>query len=319
MGGLVGRAYLEDNPNQDKIDKYLSAGTPHQGDTLAYPAWFGGEVWNSSLVTKIAETLLLKHCGRTFKNDVQTVRNIIPAVKDMLPTYPFLKDKNGNLTGINTNDWLLKSKFPADTNIKLATLTGQGFETIENIKVKEPTAKEKRLGLWEYGKPAGKEITTESDGTVLLKSSQLGSVENLQLNQNHSGLVSSQEGRNAIINFLKGIPMASTQTLRQAPQASPVPEPKSALVIIASHASILSFDPQGKTQTSQEDMITYFDPQPGKYKLGILPHKEETTLLIGQFLENGDYSWKEYKIRGRLPLVKIIKFNKQKLEEEPCK
>jgi pimeloyl-ACP methyl ester carboxylesterase len=312
MGGLVGRAYLESG--SDKIYKYISAGSPHQGTALAYPAWYGGEIWNNSLVTKIAATLLIKRCGINHKNDMETLREIAPSFQDLLPTYPFLRDtKTGTLKSIDTNQWLKGSIFPpTGTDTIIATLSGNGFDTLENIRTKEPSKKEKKFGLWEEGKPAGKETTTNGDGTVLSKSAKIEGVTNFEINQNHGGLVTSQEGINTIISFLKGESQALSATSLTTGE-----EPKSALVMIAYPSTFVSIDPQGKIKRDKHNVAAQINPKSGKYKVGFLPLADESTLLIGQFLKNGDYSWKEYKIKGRLPFAKTIKFDENTLTENP--
>ena len=314
MGGLVGRAYLESG--SDKIYKYISAGSPHQGTALAYPAWYGGEIWNNSLVTKIAATLVIKRCGINRKNDMETLREIAPSFQDLLPTYPFLRDtKTGILKSINTNQWLKENTFPpTGTDTIIATLSGKGFDTLENIRTKEPSKKEKKLGLWEEGKPAGKETTTKGDGTVLSKSAKIENekVTNFEINQNHGGLVTSQEGISTIISFLKGesqTPLATSLTTGE--------EPESALVMVAYPSTFVSIDPQGKIKKDKHNVVAQINPKSGKYKVGFLPLADESTLLIGQFLKNGDYSWKEYKIKGRLPFAKTIKFDENTLTENP--
>jgi hypothetical protein len=312
MGGLVGRAYLESG--SDKIYKYISAGSPHQGTALAYPAWYGGEIWNNSLVTKIAATLLIKRCGINRKNDMETLREIAPSFQDLLPTYPFLRDtKTGILKSINTNQWLKENTFPpTGTDTIIATLSGTDFDTLENIRTKEPSKKEKKFGLWEEGKPAGKETTTNGDGTVLSRSAKIEGVRNFEINQNHGGLVTSQEGINTIISFLKGESQALSATSLTTGE-----EPKSALVMAAYPSTFVSIDPQGKIKKDKHNVVAQINPKSGKYKVGFLPLADESTLLIGQFLKNGDYSWKEYKIKGRLPFAKTIKFDENTLTENP--
>lgn len=311
MGGLVGRAYLEEDDS--KIHKYISAGSPHKGTALAYPAWYGGEIWNNSLVTRIAATLLIKRCGLNRKNDMETVRNIAPSFQDLLPIYPFLRNnKTGDLKGIDTNQWLKNSSFPNSTNIIIATLSGYGFETLENIKVKEPTKKEKKQGLWEEGKPDGKETTTNGDGTVTSDSTKIDGAINFEINQNHGGLVSSQEGISTIVNFLKG-----ETTTPSSLSLNNIEEPKSALVMIAYPSTFISIDQKGKVKKDKHNVIAQMNPKQGKYKIGVLPLAQESTLLIGQFLKDGKYSWKEYKIKGKLPFVKTVKFDENNLIENP--
>ncbi len=319
MGGLVGRAYLEEKGQNSRVNKYISAGSPHQGTALAYPAWYGGEIWNNSLVTKIAATLLLKRCGIKYPNKLTTLRQIAPSFQDLLPTYKFLRDsKTRQLKGVNTNSWLLGSDFPSNTNAQIATLSGFGFDTLSIIKVRQPTRKDQRMRLWEEGRPVGKEFSTEGDGTVLNKSSKIenNTATNFEINQNHGGLISSQEAINTIIGYLKG--NLPEQTLQTAGTQSKSEE-ESALVMITYPATFISFDPQNKPKKDKNNVVSYINPKSGKYKIGILPLDKESTLLIGQFLKDGRYSWKEYKIRGRLPLAKTIEFNPRTLNENPLK
>ncbi len=319
MGGLVGRAYLEEKGQNSRVDKYISAGSPHQGTALAYPAWYGGEIWNDHLITKIAATLLLKRCELKYPNRLETLRQTIPSFQDLLPTYKFLRDsKTKQLRGVNTNSWLLGSDLLSNTNAQIATLSGFGFDTLSIIKVKEPTRKEKSKGLWEEGKPSGREFSTEGDGTVLYKSSKIetNAVVNFEINQNHGGLISSQEAIDTIVNYLKG---NLTEEATKTTNMQNTSEEESALVIITYPASFISIDPQNKPKKDKNNVVSYINPKSGKYKIGILPLDKESTLIIGQFLKDGRYSWKEYKIKGRLPLSKTIEFNQENLNENPLK
>ncbi|MCX6704610.1 MAG: hypothetical protein NTZ07_04180 [Candidatus Woesebacteria bacterium] len=164
MGGLVGRAYLESEQGQ-KVNSYISAGSPHQGSALAYPFASGGEIWDDNLITKIAKTILIKRCGKE-----------IPSAKNLLPTIDYLRDtKTNQLKPIENmvikNNWLPNNFTVPFGNVKIGTLSGTGFPTLKIIKVHAPSRRDTQLGNWLDGKPTAKEKTDLGDGTVLTSSS----------------------------------------------------------------------------------------------------------------------------------------------------
>jgi hypothetical protein len=54
--------YLVKEQTNNKLSKFMTVGSPHQGLPLAYPAWSAGEIWEDDLLTQITSTLLIRSC-----------------------------------------------------------------------------------------------------------------------------------------------------------------------------------------------------------------------------------------------------------------
>lgn len=318
LGGLVGRAYLEQMSNSSKLEKLLTAGSPHQGSPIAYPAWAAGDLWHDDLKTKIGITLLLKRCTGLNGNDREMVQEVVPSLNNLLPTFPYLRDKKTDiLKPIDSmypefkNKWLSSSTFPpASSNVVIRTLSGTGFRTIENINVNDPSSHDIKLGNWLKGRPAGKEWTNEGDGMALLKSTMLEGLgsENHVINQTHGGLITSLEGINEILNFFNLNPATNI--------ASNNNEAKSALIIIGYPASFWVRDQNGIIK-DREGMVALMNPKTYKFQFGLLPKNNQTLFIVAQFLEDGRTFWKEYNFKNFLPKFGNINYNQTNPDEDP--
>lgn len=316
LGGLVGRAYLEQTGDLSKLDKLMTAGSPHRGSPIAYPAWAAGDLWHDDLLTKIGITLLMKRCTGLSDNDREAVRKVAPSLNNLLPNFDYLRDKKtGILKPVEgmlpefQNDWLSKSIFPPpSTNVSIRTLSGTGFRTIENLPVNDPSKQDIKNGNWLDGKPAGKEWTNEGDGTALLKSTQIDGLgsENRVINQTHGGLMTSEEGINEIFNFF-GL-NRNNLTFNKAPS--------SALIVIGYPANFWVKDKNGKVIKDKEGMIALMNPETQKYQFGLLPKKDKTLFIVAQFLEDGRTYWKEYEFKNVLLKFGNINYNQSDPNED---
>lgn len=317
MGGLVGGAYIQSEGENNKLDKYLSIGSPHKGSAFAYPAWSGGKIWQDNFLAKIATSLLINRCKKVhegLETNREVVQNIFPSTQNLLPfEQNYLKDKKTNeyipIGGMNaTNNWL-----PAPSSffdVMVGTLSGTGFDTLVEIPTRDGNKRDAKLGNWIDGKPAGKIYSSEGDGTVLSSSSrlELEGVDNRQLNQTHSDLVSSPEGVSEIFDFLGITPVPVVP--------NPV-EPKSALIVAGYPANFTVTDPEGKIKKDKNSLVSFINPKKGSYKITLLPESDNTLLMIGQILKNGKVKWKEYNLNGKMPKFGSVKFNPQELNENP--
>ena len=322
MGGLVGRAYIDNKTEEtNRVEKYISAGSPHQGTAIAYPAWSAGEVWNDNFLQKIAINALIKHCGlkMKLKSDRETIRAMAPSMQDLLPTFKYLVDrKTGVPKSLDSvsieNEWLGSSDFENDSKgSEVGTLSGNGFETLHQIKYKNRNKRDAFLGDWYDGKAAGKINSYLGDGTVIAFSSYLSNAEfNETLNQSHQNLVASEEGIYKILEFLGPYPW-ELPTLAD----TSFTEPESALLIIVHPADFLVNDPSGTIDKDTDGVVGVLNPKKGNYLLSINPETENTTLIVGQFLKNGQVLWKEYELEGKLPKIKTINIDPENPFEDP--
>lgn len=311
MGGLLGRDYLEESEGR-KLDSLLTVGTPNKGSALAYPPWEGGNVWNDNFIEKIALTIYLKHCGDIFSSDKEIIRQQVPSIQDLLPTYEYLQEiKTKNLyspaSSENRNVWLEKL---AETSwdVKLGYLAGIGFDTLQKIQTKEASKNDVENNFWEDGKPAGKMFTTEGDGTVLLDSAILpGAQWNAVINQTHRNLISSGEGISKILEFLGNTDVNMAVTNEQA---------NSALILIGYPATFSVIDSDGKIKHDKNNMVAIMKPKDGDYKINLLSRSNNTLFIVAQFLPNGEIKYKEYNLKGIGPKFKNLKFDSAKPTED---
>lgn len=307
MGGLLGRNYLESTGDTNRLDKLLTVGSPHQGVAQVYPAWSGGDVWEDNFLLKLAMNIIIRHCATSGETRRETIRKIAPSLQNLLPTFNYLRDNVTKLlkpvSGMNVqNNWLPTASFsPPFFGAAVGTLVGTGFDTIKNIVVKPPSAKDITAGNWLDGKPTAKEKVTTGDGTVLVQSGQVIGADNTVISQTHTGLITSSDGLNAILNFFN---LSSA-----AKPLSAFVEPKSALLVIGYPAHFWVIDPDGKTRKDSDALVAFLNPKKGTYKLRLLPKSGSTLVIVGQFLENGNVLWKEYKLKNILPKFKSVVFD----------
>lgn len=311
FGGLVGRAYLTDHPNDSRVSKYISAGSPHSGVVQAYPAWAAGEIHRSDFNYWVYISTMLRLCQIRYKIDAQeAIHRFIPSTQDILPTFPYLRDEKtkqlkplGLMQTLNT--WLSAHPFPANINVIIGTLAGTGQQTISTLVTKNPSKNDIQNGKWLDGKVIKYDYSTAGDGTVLTQSSQIPDADNRTIPGTHTSIIDSDTGQQEIISFLGGTPTIQSSSLRSMPLA--VKKNTSALLVLSypAHATIL--DPKGNTVTDTDGLIAIDNPSKGKYHLSVSPKKfGNTKIIIAQFYEDGTYFWKEYN--HRLPIRKNMKF-----------
>lgn len=315
MGGLVGRGYLETSSG-GKLSSLLTVGTPNKGSALAYPPWEGGDIWNDNFIEKMAITLYLKHCGGIGPTNKDTIQNLIPSLKDLLPTEAYLQKNNITtpylpVNSNNQNIWL--TDLPNNPwGVRLGYVAGTGFDTLKTIKTKDPNKRDSKLGNWEDGKPAGKIFSSDGDGTILADSAILPSADiSYLINQTHEGLINSIEGMSKILEFLGTPQISNQQTL-----SSDTSEVNSALIVIADPASFTVTDQNGKTKVAKDGMVSFVNPNSGNYKLNLLPKSNNTLFIVAQFLPNGDVKYKEYNLKGLGPKFKTLKFSLQEAQDD---
>ncbi len=322
MGGLVGRSYLVNEQTNNKLSKFMTVGSPHQGLPLAYPAWSAGEIWQDDYLTRIAATLLVKSCelyqGQV--NDRIAIQENIPSTQNLLPMFDYLKDY---LTGLikpenkmhARNNWASTAPLvPPFYGVTLGTLSGNEYKTLNIIDVINRNKIDEYLGNWEDGKPKNKKYSQLGDGTVLLSSSQVsGSSYSAVIKQSHNNLVSSQEGISQINNFLKTASTSAESSLTAFVEST------SALLIVGDPSDFWITDTNGKIMKDKDGIVIINNPKKGFYKLRLLPKSSDTRIAVGQFFDNGTVLWKEYKQKYFIPKLGTINYNPDAPVEDALK
>jgi len=295
LGGLVVRAYVQKNP-QNGIDQLITIGSPHKGAVKSYYLWEGGELSKGlSGWQRIAAGFLLQLQKRNFENNVEALRKTVPSIRDILPTFPYLKSGGAEkplATMKQRNNYfetLNQPPLPNSLTSILNTLIGlKEKSTLRWINIQERNTLDQVLGKWEDGKPLSEEKST-GDDTVLDFSASLdraGKVIELT-DLNHGELVETVNGQETIMNLLGLSPSA----IVPAPKISYEP---SLVFGIASPANISVFDPNNNPVAENQKFV--FVPQPivGNYRVEVSQEGSggHYHLVMGNINQNGDI-WME--------------------------
>lgn len=193
MGGLLSRAYIENDEYENDVNRVILMGTPSKGASEAYIAWEGGEYpqsWNA--IYKGFFNNLIRHLKKTRNmpnvKPPLAFREFVPSLKDLLPTVDFAK-RNGEM--VSVNDMETKNEFLRDLNDKvdlfkdrtkeIRTYSGLTGKTMSLITLGDKKDENFSLERWRDGHPNPDPPTAESeegDETVLLTSSAIDEIEN---------------------------------------------------------------------------------------------------------------------------------------------
>jgi pimeloyl-ACP methyl ester carboxylesterase len=188
MGGLVSRAYIQGNAYRGDVERLITLGTPHRGSAESYYPWEGAEIRWGVVASAVLNVYLWYiqhiHPFQTGLNRLRTIRTQVPGARDLLPLDDYLDYqgppsarravalmKERNLLG----DMLL-SPGGLDTllaRVPLATVTGNGFLTINGLVVQDPPAPPEDPPVYVDGRPVDVQTTGEGDGTVALSSARI--------------------------------------------------------------------------------------------------------------------------------------------------
>jgi len=300
LGGLVIRSYLANNPNSHKAKSVLTVGSPHQGTVLAYPIWEKGEIWTADNIMKIAISQLVTHCRLVqpfvpqftqlpkfhIKTIKEVVQILVPSVQQLLPTFDYLKydgeiKKTEKL--IYQNGWLNSHLIPANIlGSNFFTLSGNNNPTLRFLDVVDPTKIELGKGDWLDGKPVEREEVNSGDGTVLNLSSQIEGATNITIAGNHGEIISATAGIQKILDFL-GLEKVKPADMMVIPEE--VSE-KILTISIDKEAKLQLMHRETPILESEENIIVYYNPAKGNYRLIITPYVSGRANLHVTFFKN---------------------------------
>ncbi|MCX6792065.1 MAG: hypothetical protein NT149_03445 [Candidatus Gottesmanbacteria bacterium] len=328
MGGLLGRAYIEQEKNNSMAEKLMTVGSPHKGSVVSYPTWSAGEIPKGDPAWKFMLTLLEKRCAVKTQNDRLAVQQYFPGIRNLLPTFDYLmNNQTGNyipVADLNaTNDWLTGATFASPFfGTTVGTLSGTGQSTELAYRVGVRNKQDERLGNWSDGKPAKTITTAEGDGTVLVSSSALNGADNRTISASHNALISSQDGINQILDFLSSSNLNLTmQSLMLNNKTKPPESPiiSSALYVIGYPADFWIMDPKGKITKDTDGLISFTNPKRGSYTAFIAPKQKDSLIIVIQVLPDGRVLYKEYSDKNRLPKIHILNFDDREAKEDILK
>lgn len=193
LGGLTSRIWAEDNRNDTRLEKVVTLGSPHLGSVEAYEIWNGGQISDLTKFSSIAFKILLKIQGLNTKTDMEAVRRYVPLVKDLLPTFDFVKKNGVNLTNdkLETKNTFLKNKNDDGLNsgINLNLFVGKNYKTMNSVEIKNNSIFDKVLGIWPDGRISKFLYTNNGDDTVLTKSANYGGNNFVEIDSNHADII----------------------------------------------------------------------------------------------------------------------------------
>ena len=324
LGGLVARTYVQNNLDAP-VDQLITLGTPHKGAVKAYYIWEGAELSKGlSGWQRIGAGILLQLKKKNFENNVETVRQIVPGLKDILPTFAFLKQdgvikpleqmnqKNLWLAAINT------LPLPEHLISRLTTILGKNVDTLRWINVKGRNSFDKVLGKWEDGRPIGEEFAS-GDNSVLLESGQLNEASVVEIDgADHGDLVESIKGQQKVMDVLE----LSPSSIAPAPETSYEP---SLVFQLASPAHFAVFGPGGwqigegisntipdGIYSSVDKLIIIPNPLSGNYRVEVNQENSggHYRLLTGKLSSSGDiWTEGEGETKPGEPQTHIIKYD----------
>lgn len=270
MGGLVARAYAQ-KYGLAKIDKILTAGSPHFGVIDMYGLWEGAKTWDDVWWEKVLLEIASEVNKLPGETSIDAIRRVSPSIIDLFPTNSFLIS-NGVPVGIDAmnqrNSRL--NQYTSNFEGKLIPFWSDDISTTKRtINIISPNPADILDDKWEDGKPVDENPfgTTTGDGTVTKESAvgQFGTGE--KLSGWHSDLLSSKSNVEKIF-----------QTLGLNPdfaEASETDDRKNSFVAILRSPGELEVC--NKSLTLCDDQLGMYFPD---YKLFILPGYNDEGLVV---------------------------------------
>ena len=187
QGGLLARAYIQDDSYQFDVSKLITVGTPHLGMPRAYPFWEGGAFYRMSKLERAATIALV--CQKCL-NDAAVLQKKLPIFRDLLPTYDYIEDGSDffkikpERTLVNHNLKLLamNSASAIEELVKrtsVVSIVGRNVSTPVRMVVVNRTPKQlsKQPLQWVDGEALSLDTIplqspADGDGTIPLASSQ---------------------------------------------------------------------------------------------------------------------------------------------------
>lgn len=309
LGGMVARIYVQNN-SENPVDQLVTLGSPHKGAPKVYYLWEGADL-NKALPSwqRIGAGILLHLYKKGFQNNVSALQGLVPVLKDLLPTFPYLRQdgREKQFSEMHErNEWLeVLNNLPLPESLLRVLNTFVGIKensTLRWIDVEKRSRLDELLGKWVDGKPIGEEYGT-GDITILDFSASLGNAGNtIELPElDHGDLVESVEGQEAIVDLL-GL---SLTVIEPAPEISYEP---SLIFQLASPVNMTIYGPGGwqigegvinnipdATYSPGDKLIFIPGAIEGDYEIYVTPEGEggEYRLLMGLLTEKGDY-WQEF-------------------------
>jgi pimeloyl-ACP methyl ester carboxylesterase len=317
FGGLVAKQYLKDNSSAP-VKQIITVGSPHEGVLDTYPIVAAGEQDTSDIWQKMGfEVLGLIH-GKNFLTKRETMQNVLPSAKDVLPIFGnYLKSTTNNdilSSFTNQNLIILKNKFNNQSMLNI--IRGLGKPTKRFYILKNRTLIDTLAGDWPDGRILSTENINEGDGTVLADSSYVSGATITDLpTLSHGEIISTKFGISTVLDAA-GISYSEDNILN-----NPVPTINQAILLLLKSPATISvtdmatglkagqntissnsiensfWTDDGKlifipTKDQKKYQIDVLGSDRGEYELDIVSISESTTSSKLVFNQNTDFNQK---------------------------
>ena len=273
MGGLVARSYAQKH-GIEKVNRILTAGSPHLGVIDTYGLWEGAKIWDGVWWENVLLEIATEVNSQTDESKVAAIRRVSPSIIDLFPTVPFLisgEVTQGIDTMIQKNSYLsMLNQDVGALGDKLTPFWSDDINvTKNNIRITTRSDTDSQEGKWEDGKPIEGDAfgKTLGDGTVTKESAvgPFGTGE--KLTGWHGDLLSTQNNIGKIFQNLELDPDFAVSSETDSRR-------KSFVAILRSPGTLEVCD---KFLINCNDQLGLYFPE---FKLFILPGYEDDDLLV---------------------------------------
>ncbi len=203
-GGLVARIYGQ-KYSGSSIENIVTIGSPHQGTALVYKPIESGELDMNNSLLWLGEKFILQLYKDGVKTNKQIINERLASVKDLFPTYNFLKNSNNQEISIAAmqmkNDVLLSynPNLPTILN-SLFTIAGEKSDTLSGFKVSNRTIFDQLFDLYPDGRPSENQYQI-GDAVIISNSAKAGNNPSV-LPYDHGEIIYKKESIAKILDTL---------------------------------------------------------------------------------------------------------------------
>ncbi|MCX7881530.1 MAG: alpha/beta hydrolase [Patescibacteria group bacterium] len=287
LGGLVARIYSQ-KYGTNNINQIITVGSPHQGTAQVYKVLEAGEIETPNNIQWLIFKLILQIYKDGLKTDKQIIQEKIPVVKDLLATYPLLKDQQNNIVPLDKmtikNDLLLNyNQSFSQIFFYLYTLSGKNLNTPFGYQITPRTIFDQIMDYYPDGRPVN-QYNDDGDGTVLLSSSQNGD-NFINFNFNHGEIIYKKEPIKKILERLNLNYQENQINEGKATNVNP-----SLIITLLSPATLSLTLPDNSIINDQDGIILVENAQNGDYQLKVNGNENgQYKIIVGQITDNKDY------------------------------
>lgn len=302
FGGLIGRIFTQEN--YEAVNKIISVGSPHLGAVQFYKPVEAGEIDRENTLIWLAQKLILLLNKSKIESDRITIQKKFPSLKDMFPTFTFLKNREN--VDIPLDSLVVRNEYLSSYNMnidyifpKFTALYGEkDMNTLSGYVIEQRSVIDEIIGNYPDGRPVDN-LLGPGDYTVLSKSASQD-VDAVKYYFDHSEIITKKEALKSILDVL-GIDYQENQIEEGAPtKVTP------SLIFLMRSPAEMSVEYNNSIVSEEDGIIFLQDAKTDAYTLKVRGKDlGKYQLIVWQITETDDL-WEE--IDGE---IKTIEPNSQ--------